>query len=85
VKTPAAFYVFIVVWLVMSFILFREELGILHVGGLLPITTNSLHDNLLFGDILAAGPAFSAWWAVHVYRRKYGDLKGKYDRLGKNK
>lgn len=69
-----AFIAWIGVWLLSSFIIIDEELGITHILGLNPITWDALHSWKLFITILLAGPTFSLWWGVHIYRRKYGDL-----------
>lgn len=74
---------FMFVWAAATVIVGDEELGIFHVMGMQPITIDSLNNLALFIDILAAGPTFTAWWAVHVYRRKYGDIAKKWAAQGK--
>ena len=74
-----AFIVWIGIWLATTLIIIVEELGITHVLGLGPISWDVVNDVLhgdwtLFLVIFAAGPTFSMWWAVHIYRRAYGDL-----------
>lgn len=73
-----AFVAFLFVWAAATIICLDEELGIAHKFGLQPITIDSLNNPVLFGAILLAGPTFTAWWAVHVYRRKYGDIAKKW-------
>ena len=77
VSWPAA-VAFLFVWAGVTAVIGDEELGIFHVLGLNPITIDSLNNLWLFLDILAAGPVFTAWWAVHVYRRKFGDIAKKW-------
>ena len=76
-KPTLASITFMMVWAVMTVIIGDEELGLNHIWGFLPITVESENNLFLFLSILAAGPTFTAWWMVHVYRRKYGDLKDK--------
>jgi hypothetical protein len=71
-----AFYAWLGIAVVGSIILLREELGILHTFGLIPITWVAVNNPVLFWAIAIAGPTLTVWWIVHVYRRKYGDLKG---------
>jgi hypothetical protein len=72
-----AFAAFQGVWAMLSSLILDEELGILHWSGMQPITTVALHDWRVMAGILLLGPNFTAWWLVHLYRRKYGDLAGK--------
>lgn len=69
---------FFFVWAAATVIVGDEELGIFHVLGMNPITIDSLNNLALFITILAAGPTFTAWWAVHIYRRKYGDIAKRW-------
>lgn len=63
------------IWLVVSGIIVDEELGVHHFLGMQPITWVAVSDPRLFWSIMAGFLDLAAWWAVHVYLRKYGDLK----------
>ena len=79
-----AFFAWIAIWIFITLSIFvNEELGILHKYHLNPITWDAVYDPRLFWTIFIGGFVFSAWWGVHVYRRKFGDLKPKNELAGR--
>lgn len=73
----AAFWVWIGIDVVLNGIVGIEELGITHIAGQIPITWIAVADPRLFVAIEIGLQALAAWWLIHWYRRKYGDLKPK--------
>lgn len=70
----AAFWAWIGIAVVSGLIIAIEEAGIIHWQGRIPITWMAVADPRLFWAIEGAMLAAAAWWAVHWYRRKYGDI-----------
>lgn len=79
----AAFYAFAGVWVLFTTLIAWEEVGILHFHGRFPITDYALNDPRIFWLLFALGPVYSAWWAVHIYRRRWGDLSKYYELAGR--
>lgn len=70
----AAFWAWIGIAVVAGGIIVIEELGIVHWQGRIPITWMAVQDPRLFIVIEIGFLAVAAWWPVHWYRRKYGDI-----------
>lgn len=72
----SAFWGWVAIGLLGLLLLADELMGIAHVWGLNPITDDAeaglaRGDPTLFLLILALGPAFVAWWLVHIRNHRY--------------
>lgn len=70
-----AFGAWIGIDVILNGIVGIEELGIVHWQGQIPITWMAVANPDLFVVIEAGFQAVAAWWLIHWWRRKYGDLK----------
>lgn len=69
-----AFWAWIGIEIVATGIILIEESGIVHWAGRIPITWMAVSDPRIFIAIEMGFLILSAWWPVHWYRRKYGDI-----------